>query len=87
MNKYASGIRLPDCSKLAVNWKNDNDVTIFEMKSSSNFFDFVSFLLSSLVTDPSFTDPSSGVMTIFVYKAFTRNPEIGKKPVVVLPNI
>ena len=25
---YASGISLPDCSKLAINWKNDNDVTI-----------------------------------------------------------
>ena len=26
---YVSGNRLRDCSKLAVNWKNDNDVTIF----------------------------------------------------------
>ena len=25
---YASGISLADCSKLAINWKNDNDVTI-----------------------------------------------------------
>ena len=26
---YASGIRLPDCSELAINLKNVNDVTIF----------------------------------------------------------
>ena len=26
---YASGMRLPDCFKLTVNWKTDNDVTIF----------------------------------------------------------
>ena len=25
---YASGIRLPDCSKFAINWKNNNGVTI-----------------------------------------------------------
>ena len=29
----------------------------------------------------------SGVMTIFVYTGFTRNPEIGNTPVWVLPNI
>ena len=26
---YTSGIRLPDCSKLVINWKNDSDVIIF----------------------------------------------------------
>ena len=26
---YASGIRLPDCSRLAINWKNNNDLTTF----------------------------------------------------------
>ena len=25
---YAPGIQLPDCFKLVINWKNDNDVTI-----------------------------------------------------------
>ena len=49
-----SGIRPPECSKLAKNPKNGNDVTIFDMKSSSNLFDVVLFLLSSLVTGPSF---------------------------------
>ena len=45
-----------------------------DMTSSSNFFDVAMFLLSSLVTGPSFM---SGVMAIFVYKGLTRNPEIG----------
>ena len=27
---HASGIRLPDCCKLAINWENDNDVTIYQ---------------------------------------------------------
>ena len=27
---YASGIRFPDCSKLVINWTNDNDLTIFQ---------------------------------------------------------
>ena len=27
---YASGIRLPDCSELAINQKNDNDVITFQ---------------------------------------------------------
>ena len=78
MNKYASGIRLPDCSKLVVNWKNDNDVTIFEMKSSSNFFDFVSFLLSSLVTDPSFMSISSLVLELWQFLFIRDSPEIQK---------
>ena len=29
----------------------------------------------------------SGAMTIFVYKGLTRNPEIGKTPLCILPNI
>ena len=33
-----SGIRVPDCFKLAINWKNDNDVTIFRHNLIVNFF-------------------------------------------------
>ena len=51
---YASEIRLPGCSKLAVNWKNDNDVTIFRNDVIINLYDVVLFLLSSLVAGPSF---------------------------------
>ena len=42
---YASGIRLLDASKLATNWKNDNNITVCNMTSSPNFFDVVLFLL------------------------------------------
>ena len=34
---YASGIQLPDCCKLAINRKNDNDTEFFDMTSSSVF--------------------------------------------------
>ena len=55
------------------------------MTSPSNLFDIVVFLLSSLVTEPSFMSISLlvlgfGVMTIFVYNRLTRNPEIGNTP-------
>ena len=42
----ASGIRLLDYSKLALNWKNGNDITIFRHAVIVNFFDGVLFLLS-----------------------------------------
>ena len=54
------------------------------MTSPSKFFDVVLFLLSSLVTGPSFISISingSGVMTIFFYEGLTRNPEIGNTPI------
>ena len=52
-----SGVRSPDCSKLAKNQKNDNDVNF-------NFFDVVLFLLSSLVAGPSFMSISSVVLEL-----------------------
>ena len=85
-----SGIRPPDCSKLAENPKNDNDVTNFRHDVSVKFFWrwFVSLI--------KFSDCSkfhvniitgSGIMTIFFYKGLTRNPEIGNTPFWVLSNI
>ena len=59
-----SGIRPPDCSKLARNPKNDNDVTIFRHGVNVKFFDVVLFLLSSLVTGPSFMSISSLVLEL-----------------------
>ena len=47
---HASGIRLPNCSKLAINRKNGNGVTICRHDVISNFFWRVLFLLSSLVS-------------------------------------
>ena len=85
-----SRIRPPDCSKLAKNPKNDNDVTIFRHDVNVKFFwrCFVSLVKFSywskfhvnIIT-------GSGIMTIFFYKGLTRNPEIGNTPVWVLPNI
>ena len=85
-----SGIRPPDCSKLAKNPKNDNDVIIFRHDVNVKFFwrCFVSLVKFSywskfhvnIIT-------GSGIMTIFFYKGLTRNPEIGNTPVWVLPNI
>ena len=57
----------PDCSKLGKNKKNDNDVTISDMTSTSNFFDDVLFLLSSLVTCPSFMSISSLVLELWQF--------------------
>ena len=89
MQTLVSGIRPPDCSKLAKNSKND-DVTIFRHEVNVKLFwrCFVSLVKFSywskfyvnIVTD-------SGIMTIFFYKGLTRNLEIGNTPVWVLPNI
>ena len=59
-----SGIRPRECSKLAKNLKNDNDVTIFRLGVISNFFDVFLFLLSILLTGPSFMSISSLVLEI-----------------------
>ena len=85
-----SGIRPPDCSKLAKNPKNDNDVTIFRHDVNVKFFwrCFVSLVKFSywskfhvnIIT-------GSGIMTIFFHKGLTRNPEIGNIPVWILANI
>ena len=84
-----SGIRPPDCSKLARNPKNDNDVTVFRHDVTSFFwrcfaslgkFSYLSKFHVNIIS-------SSGIMTIFFYKGLTRNPEIGNTPVWVLSNI
>ena len=61
---YESGIWLPDCSKLAINWKNDNDATILRHDAIANFFDVVLFFLSSLVTGTSFMSVLSLVLEL-----------------------
>ena len=87
---YSSGIRLPDCSRLTVNWKNGNDVTILWHDFIVNFFwrcfaSFVKFNYYSNIHLHIIT--GSWLMTISLYKRLTRNPEIGNSPVWVLPNI
>ena len=59
-----SGIRPPYCSKLAKNRKDDNDVIIFRHDVNVTFFDVVLFLLSSIVTAPSFMSISSLVLEL-----------------------
>ena len=85
-----SGIWLPDCSILAINWKNDNNVTIFWHDVIITFcwccfvslmkFSYWSKFHVNIITD-------SRVMIISFYKGLTRNLEIGNTPVWVLPNI
>ena len=72
-----SRIRLLDCSKLAINWKNDNDVTICW---NGIIVIYWSKFHVSIVT-------GSRCMTIFLYKGLTRNLEIRNTPIWVLPNI
>ena len=60
------GIRPSDCSEVAKNPKNNNDVTIFRHDVNVNF-DVVLFLLSSLVTDPSFISISSLVLELWQF--------------------
>ena len=76
-----SGIRPPECSKLAKNPKNDNDVIIFRHDVNVKFFDVVLFLLSSLVTGPSFMSVSSLVLELWQF-SFTRDwPGIRKSEI------
>ena len=87
---YTSGIRLPDYSKLAINRKNDNDVTIFRHDVISKFFwrgfvflvelSYWSKFHGNIIT-------GSGVMTMFFYKGFTKIQEIGNTSVWGLPDI
>ena len=59
------------------------------MTSSSDFFDIVLYLVSSLVPGFKFhlnIITGSEVMTIYFYKGMTRNPEIRNTPVWVLPD-
>ena len=75
------GIWLPDCSKLAKNWKNDRDSTICEHESLPDFFLTVSLvkfsywskfhvnIITGLILD-------SRVVAIFLYKELTGNLEI-----------
>ena len=73
-----SGIQPPDCSKLAKNSRNDNDVTIFWHDVNVNFFDVVLFLLSSLVTGPSFMSILLLVLELWQFSVIRDWPETRK---------
>ena len=75
---------------MALNWKNDNDVTIFRHDVIVKFFwrCFVSLVKFSYWSKFHVnTITGSGIVTISFYKGLTRNPEIGNTSVWVLPNI
>ena len=86
----ASGIRLPDSSKLDINRKNDKDVIVHRYDIivkifwrcfvSPKKFSYWSKFHVNIIT-------GSGVMTIFFHKGLTRNPQIRNICVWVLPNI
>ena len=76
--------------RVAVNWKNVNDVTIFRHAIIAKFFwRFFTPLIkfSYWFKFHVIIITGSGVMKISFYKILTRNPEIGNTPVWVLPNI
>ena len=76
-----SGIKLPDCSKLGIKQKNDNDVTIYRHDIIVSFFDVVLFLLSSLVTGPSFMSISLLVLELWQFSFIRDWPEIWKSEI------
>ena len=75
-----SGIRLLDCSKLAINRRNDSDITIgrHDVIFSLFFFNVTLFLLSSLVTGLSFMAISSLVLELWQFSFIMDWPEIRK---------
>ena len=82
-----SGIRPADCSKLSINWKNDNDVTICWDDVIVKFSWGCLFFLVKFSCWSKFhvnIINGSGVMTIFFYKRLTRSRET---TVWILPNI
>ena len=85
-----SGIRLTDCSKLAINLKSDNGITICWYDVIVHFFwrclvSLVRFSYWSMFHVNIFT--ALWVMTVFFYKGLTRNLLMGNTPVWGLSNI
>ena len=84
----ASWIWLADCSKLAKNYQNENDVTIFQHDvGHDNFFEvyFVSLVKFSYWSKfHAIIITGSGVLTILFYKGLTKNAEIKNIPLWVL---
>ena len=87
---YASGIRLLECSKFTVSWKNGNSVIIawhdvIVRSFRRCFVSVVNFSCWSKFNANIIT--GSVVMTISFFKGLTINPEIVKTPIWALPNI
>ena len=67
--------------QIAKNKKNENDITIFRHDVIITFFDVVFFLLSSLVTGPSFKSISSLVLELWQFSFIRDWPEIRKSEI------
>ena len=78
---YVSEIRLPDSSKLVVSWKNNNVVTISQYNVIVKFFDVFLFLLSCLVTGPTFMSISSLILELLQFPIIRDWPEIRKSEI------
>ena len=78
---YASGMRLSNCSKLSINRKNDNDVSVFRNGVIIKFFDVVLFLLSSLVTGTSFMSISSLFLELWQFSFIMDWPKVRKSEI------
>ena len=75
---YASGIWLPDSSKLVINKKKDHDVIIRWHEVIVIFFDVILFLLSILVTALSFMSISMQLLELWQFTFIRDWPEIQK---------
>ena len=80
-------IRLPDCPKLTIKWRNNSDVIIcwHDVIVKSCFVSLVKFSYWSKFHVNIIA--GYGVITIFFYKILTRNPEIRNIPVWIFPNV
>ena len=80
-NSMRPVLEISYCSRLAKNRKNDNDVTIFLHNVIVKFFEVAVFLLSSLVTGPSFMSISLKVVQIWQFSFIWDWLEIWKSEV------
>ena len=72
---HASGIRLLDYWKSAINWKNNTDVIICRHNVIVNIFNVIVFFLSSLFTGSSFLSVSLLVLKIWLFLFIRDWPE------------
>ena len=66
---YTSRLQLSNCSKLAINRKNDNEATNSDITPSSKIFDIAVFFFSGLVTGPSFKPVSLLLLELWQFSS------------------
>ena len=78
---HASGIRLLECSKLAVIWKTGDDVTVFRHGVIVNLFDVALFFLDMSNIDLSFMSISSLALELWQFPYISDWPKIWKSEI------